>query len=321
MLAKISPDTTERSSVAAYKSVAVSFGTLTVSLFTLKLVAYFGSGDESKGFLVTATLFAVLMVCSLWACFLLTTEVSESEEIFDKERYDILSAGKILIKNVPFLLVFFGVIAFTGCYTIMLKSIVYFFKYNLADAESARWGLSAASLSGIFAVPIWAMITKRTSKRFVWIAGSILASSGLLVLHFNHEITIIWAVLNIFVIACGISAFLMTFYAMIADTIDYGEWKYGVRIEALSFSILSFANKTSLAIGGGSLGFMMASVGYIANAEQSVEALEGIKTILTLVPAAGFLVSAIVIYFYPIDAKYHQKIRDDILARKNLGTS
>ncbi len=321
MLAKISPDTTERSSVAAYKSVAVSFGTLTVSLFTLKLVDFFGGGDESKGFLLTAALFAVLMVCSLWVCFFSTTEVSESEENFDKARYEILAAGKSLIKNGPFLMVFFGVIAFTGCYTIMLKSIVYFFKYNLADAESARWGLSAASLSGIFAVPIWVVVTKRTSKRFVWIAGSILASSGLLVLHLNQEITIISAVINIFVIACGISAFLMTFYAMIADTIDYGEWKYGTRIEAFSFSVLSFANKSSLAIGGGSLGFMMASVGYTANAEQSAEALMGIKTILTLVPAAGFLVSAIVIYFYPIDAKYHQKIREDILARKNTDNS
>ena len=321
MLAKISPDTTERTSVAAYKSVAVSFGTLTVSLFTLTLVDFFGGGDESKGFLLTATLFAVLMVCSLWVCFYSTTEVSENEEDFTKERYDVLSAGKILIKNAPFLMVFVGVIAFSGCYTIMLKSIVYFFKYNLADAESARWGLSAASLSGIFAVPIWAMITKRTSRRFVWIAGSILAACGLLVLHLNDGITIISAVINIFVIACGTSAILMTFYAMTADTIDYGEWKYGIRIEALSFSMLSFANKTSLAIGGGSLGFIMASVGYTANAEQSAEALIGIKTILTLVPAAGFLLSAIVIYFYPIDAKYHQKIRDDILLRKNSSHS
>jgi glycoside/pentoside/hexuronide:cation symporter, GPH family len=315
MLAKISQDTTERSSVAAYKTVATSLGTLTVSLVTLKLVAYFGNGDETKGFLATATLYAVLMVCSLWVCFLSTTEVSESEGAFETERYDILSVGKILMKNVPFLLVFFGVITFTGCYTIMLKSIVYFFKYNLGDAESARWGLSAASVSGIFAVPIWATVTKRTSKRLVWIAGCILASSGLLVLNLHDGITVIWAVVNIFVVGCGIAAFLMTFYAMAADTIDYGEWKYGVRIEALSISILSFANKSSLAIGGGSLGFMMASVGYKANVEQSVEALEGIKSILTLVPLTGFLLSAVVIHFYPIDAKYHQKIRDGILAR------
>ena len=315
MLAKLSTDSVERSNIAAYKTVATSMGTLTVSLFTLQLVNYFGDGDEAKGFFYTACTYAALLVCALWICFLTTREVGSESPDSVSASYGLLEAGKTILKNTPFLLVFFGVIAFSGCYTIFLKTIMYFFKYNLESAENARWALAAVSASGILAAPIWAAITRRTSKRFVWICGCLLSASSLLVFYLNDTASIPIIVANLFLVACGIAAYLMTFYAMIADTVDYGEWQSGVRVEAACFSLLSFANKASLAFGGGALGYLLSWSGYQANVIQSEAALEGIKSTLSLVPVAGFLVSALFIFFYPISAQYHQKLISDIKAR------
>ena len=311
LIGRLSKDADERSSIAGVKSVAISMGSLTISFFGLPAVSYFGGESEALGFLRFAMICACAAVATLWICFLCTKEKLDQEvERPDPPKItDMLTA---LLTNRAFLLVFLGVIAFTGCYTIMNKTIVYVFKYDLGDRDAARWALSAVAVAGILSPAIWVPITHMTNKRFTWMCGCFLASTGLAVIYFSgvRDVTILTALF--FITGCGIHAFLMTFFAMVADTADYGEWKTGKRIEAPLFGLVSLANKTSLAIGTWGLGLLLTAVGFEANVDQSPETIEGLRQIMALVPIVGFMTSAAIIWFFPFNTQEHRAMIEDL---------
>ena len=75
-------------------------------------------------------------------------------------------------------------------------------------------------------------------------------------------------------------------WAMMSDTVDYGEHKTGRRITGLVFSGALFCLKLGMALGGALLGWALAYYGYRGAAEvQTPEAIRGVVITFTLVPA------------------------------------
>lgn len=325
LIARLSTDADERASIAGVKSIFVSLASLTISFLALPAVTYLGGADEAAGFLRFALIAACVAVASLWFCFFFTKE-SRIEPTENTGRPAIASATileigvpdmvRAVTRNRAFLLVFLGVIVFTGCYTILNKTIIYVFKYELDDRDAARWVLSAIALAGVLSPLVWVKVTHWTSKRTVWISGCLLAASAMIIMYLSAPRSMMPLITLFFVAGFGINGFLMTFFAMVADTADYGEWLTGDRVEAPLFGLVSLANKTSLAIGTFALGMMLEGIGFQANVEQSADTLQGLRRILTLVPAAGFLASAAVIAFFPFDTAQHRSMIKELVARR-----
>ncbi|MEM7569764.1 MAG: glycoside-pentoside-hexuronide (GPH):cation symporter [Pseudomonadota bacterium] len=317
LIARLSKDADERASIAGVKSFFVSVGTLTVSFFGLPLVRDFGGGDDLKGFFLTALLFSGLSAITLLLCGTVTRETGIEGSTGRCDTSSPLEAIRATLKNPAFLIVFLGVIIFTGCYTTLNKTTVYFFQYNLGSRENARWALSAISLAGLISPFFWVKVTHWTSKRATWMIGCFVAAAALASLYVTMPKSLAVITALYFVTGCGIQAFLTTFYAMTADAVDYGEFLTGVRVEAMGFGFLSFANKTSLAIGGGLLGWLLGQIGYVAGAEQNPQTLEGIRSILVFIPAGGFVLSAAVIAFFPVSTQRHKEAVAAIEARNS----
>ena len=56
-------------------------------------------------------------------------------------------------------------------------------------------------------------------------------------------------------------------------------------------------------------------IGFIPNTVQSEETLESLKSLMTFIPLAGVVLSFILVYFYPIDSKFHKKLIREINER------
>ncbi len=311
LIARLSTDADERASIAGVKAMFISMASLTVSFLGLPAVTYLGGEDEALGFLRTALIGASFAIVALWVCFLSTQEKNSNHGPAQAQP-GFREMFQVLASNKAFVLIFIGVLLFTGCYTILNKSIVYVFKYDLGDRDAARWALSAIAVSGILSPAIWVPVTHRTSKRFVWIAGSLLASAALIAIYAFRVRDVGPLVAIFFVAGCGINAFLMTFYAMVADAIDYGEWRHGKRVEAPTFGLVSLANKTSLAIGTWTFALMLEGIGFVANVEQSADTLTGMRKIMALAPVVGFIASAVVIWFFPFTTREHREMVREI---------
>jgi GPH family glycoside/pentoside/hexuronide:cation symporter len=105
---------------------------------------------------------------------------------------------------------------------------------------------------------------------------------------------------------------------MLPDTIEYGEWKSGIRTESSLYGFMTFAQKGAIAFAAVILGMALTAIGFEPNQVQTQETLDGLKSLMTWIPLAGACISFILVYFYPIDKAFHKKLIEDIEDRKLL---
>jgi GPH family glycoside/pentoside/hexuronide:cation symporter len=72
------------------------------------------------------------------------------------------------------------------------------------------------------------------------------------------------------------------------------------------------AQKFGWTIGGAATGWLLGYFGFKANVEQHIGALDGIKSMLSLYPAAGALISAIAVLFYPLSEGKLKAINEEL---------
>jgi GPH family glycoside/pentoside/hexuronide:cation symporter len=116
-------------------------------------------------------------------------------------------------------------------------------------------------------------------------------------------------------IFAGINATL--FWAMVADTADFQEWKYKVRTTGVAFSATTCAQKAGMGIGAAFAGFLISHFGYDPKAvEQTPNAIHGILLLNSLIPAAGLLLLAALFTIYGLNEHLCKTMREDLAARR-----
>ena len=103
---------------------------------------------------------------------------------------------------------------------------------------------------------------------------------------------------------------------MLPDTIEYGEWKSGIRTESSLYGFMTFAQKGAIAVAVIILGTALTNIGFVANQDQSSETLKSLKSLMSLIPLIGIFISFVLIYFYPIDKTFHQRLITEIQQRE-----
>src|SRR5699024_8361838 len=104
-------------------------------------------------------------------------------------------------------------------------------------------------------------------------------------------------------------------YAMIADTIDYGEWKQGIRIEGLVYSGGAFSTKIGSSLAAGSIGWILGWAGYISKgSEQPDNVYSVIKLLYIYFPIISAIIIIIGLFFYNLD-KFYPKILKELQER------
>jgi glucuronide carrier protein len=66
----------------------------------------------------------------------------------------------------------------------------------------------------------------------------------------------------------GVGFGFAVFWSMLSDTVEFGEWKTGIRAEGGTFSIASFVIKVASAVAGGLLALILARTGYVPQVEK-----------------------------------------------------
>ncbi|MBM7645924.1 Na+/melibiose symporter-like transporter [Scopulibacillus daqui] len=110
--------------------------------------------------------------------------------------------------------------------------------------------------------------------------------------------------------------FKYTGLGMLADCVDYAEWKTGVRADGAVVSSMSFINKLGAAIAGSFSAFYLGWAGYVAGAHQSLSSLHAIRNMNALIPGIFILISIIIICFYPLSEKKYQTMISELERKK-----
>jgi len=311
--ARITSSSDERATLAGLRMIFATLAGLTIAATTQPLVAKLG-GAMDQGFFATAALFGVIATLIFPLVFLAVRE--PQFDVAERSPARMVDYWAAIRANRAFWVVMITVTCAVVCATATTKSLLYYFKYYLHDEASSRLALSVVAASGLVTIPVWMLLTKFIGKRQSWFAGTIL---GLLGLGFFAltDIRSSAAMIGFFVyMQFGILGLMMTFWSMLPDTVEYGEWRSGVRAESFIFGLGQFFLKVALGLGAGVFGVALDMVGYVPNVQQSESTLAGLKHIMVVLPAAGLALGFIAMLFYPLKRGVHEGIVQQLAARK-----
>lgn len=314
LTARITDDSDERTKLTTARMLAASFGTFSISALAFPIVLYFGGGEEALGFVYLG------LIAGLVAVIILSITVYFVEErSFEFTKAELPNFSKVfksVSNNYPFWIVFSAILILISTYLMFNNNLIYFSKYALGFHEYQGLILGVLSGTNLLAIPIWAFLAIKIGKKNTWMMSMVFLFAGFLIFYFYpiSELNELLYILGCIGFANGATGVL--FWSMLPDTIEYGEWRTGIRTESSLYGFMTFAQKGAIAIAIAILGTVLTKIGFEPNEEQTAQTLSDLKSLMSIIPLIGVFISFLLVYFYPIDKKFHQKLIDEIRVRK-----
>ncbi|MBG6243931.1 MFS transporter [Candidatus Symbiopectobacterium sp. 'North America'] len=312
MVPAITKNPHERAHLAAWRQGGVTLGLLLCTVGFMPIQALF-TAQPSLGFLVAALIFATCGLFSMWWCY---SGVQERyvDVMPDHYKLGILKSFRAIFHNPPLL-----VLCIVNLFNIKLAIQVYYTQYVLNDIHLLSWmGFFSMGciLIGVFIVP---GAVKRFGKKQVYLAGLALWAIG-------DVLNFFWGSNSILFVSFSCMAFFGTAFvnslnwALVPDTVDYGEWKTGIRAEGSVYTGYTFSRKISAALAGFLPGIMLTHIGYMPNVVQSDATLLGLRQLIFLWPCGLEIVAVLTMgFFYQLNEKRFALIIEEICQRKHKG--
>ncbi|NMH65724.1 glycoside-pentoside-hexuronide (GPH):cation symporter [Shewanella salipaludis] len=294
----LTADPRERVSVQSYRFVFAMLGGLLVSGLTLPLVEFLGEGDQAKGYQLTILAMSILGVAMFLTCFWGTRERLHPPADQDSSfRQDF----KFLLQNDQWRVLSVAAVCLMSGMVLRTSLAIYYVKYFLGLPEMITLFITLGMLGNVFGCILAEPLAKRVCKVKAYIGLQLLAAA-LCVLHYfipKDQVVLAFALYILWGFTFNMATPLL--WAKMADAVDYGQYKTGVRITGMLYSSVIFFIKLGVAIGGAAAGWLLAGYGYQAEQVQSQATLHGILISFTLYPAIGSILVAIVMRWYRLN--------------------
>lgn len=311
ILPNLTNDPDQRTVLNSYRMVGGNIGLLVANSVVLPLVYLLGQGNDRKGFSYTLLILGVVSIVSFLTAF---WNLREANTVAVKS-ISLKQSVKATKSNWPWILIVVTNLFYWVGTTVRSSGMIYYFQYNV-HAKSlipVAGGLSAVAVIGMILIPLF---VKKTNKRTVFIASLLVAaiSNMLFQVVGSNEIAVI-TLYCLGSIGTGVAAAMP--FLMLADAVDFGQWKNGIRASGFLTSIGSaFCVKAGSGIGGFIPAKIMQYFGYIPNHVQSQQSLLGINISFVWLPAILFIIAAIPMFFYAKYEKNESIVRTALATRK-----
>lgn len=329
MLGVMSPNPNERTTLSSVKFIFAFAAGMVISATLLPLAKTLGNGSEQRGWQMAFIIVGVVVIGSFLIVFFNTRERVQPPKA---QKTSVGRDLKDLFTNVPWLILLATTITFILFVAVRSSVSAHYFKYYVgaqtvalpfmgeAKTYSYEWLVSVfntsgqfASLAGVFLVPFYAKAVGRKVAFISLFVVAILSTAS----YYLFDPSQVGLILGINLIGSATGGPLSALiWAMYADTADYGEWKSGRRATGLIFSASIFSQKEGWAIGAAVSMGLMSIVGFKANVEQNADTLQGLKLLMSLLPAVFGVLSIIIVLFYPLNEKKVAEIGADLKARR-----
>lgn len=311
----IAIDSQVRMNLATARGIGSSVIGIILSACAMPMILAFGNSDvaNAKGYFWTTVVLSVAMIPAFWICAAgcKETYVDKLHTAANSEKMGFFQSLKELVKNDQLLMVVLCTVGGTICVSGRMGLLTYYVIYVVGSYTAIAYiftVMTVAQLVGNFLVP-WG--TKTFGKRNYLIILQVIMIIGFVLLFINPTSNMVYLMGVSFL--CGLCNSASSIcYGMVADSIEYGDWKLGKRQEGLAASMLSLGVKISTAICGSAGVLLLAAVGYVAGAEQTEAAKTGINAVVNLLPALIGAISLIPLIFYKLTPKRVSEIRADL---------
>ena len=325
MSAVITPNPTERNNLIGFSGTLKSIGQAApyVVVPAVCLCVPGGAGIEgtisTTEYLWCAIVISVLGSLMFLGIFFFNKErvPYEAERVSLKDMFGIIKNNKYLLLVVAS---YFLGFARQGAMAIQAQTA----NAILGGANKIIiLGISTA-VGTVISMAVTPILIKKFDEKKVFIAMSIYGGVSSVLAYFVAVWTnfnLIALIATLFLMGLQFGAVNIMPMIMVADSVDYYEWKTGKRTEGVAYAVLSLCIKVTLALGAAvCLAWVFADfTGYQANmTEFSDSVKKGVFFSYTVIPGITSALAAIPIFFYDLVGDKKKQISADLAARRGV---
>jgi GPH family glycoside/pentoside/hexuronide:cation symporter len=281
MTARISADASDRAFIAGTRMLFGTAAAVVVALGTVPIGRLLTGSGAAQAYFGAAALFAAIGAAILLLVGGTYCEAAQPRRPLPDSIVDALTS---LVRNRAFVALNAAMMAVVVAMTLLSKSVLYYFKYLLADPNAGEIALAWMGLVGGIAIPLWMLLGRFIGLRALWLIAVAIGIAGLLVfaaVPFSNIRTMQIFLMGMQVMAVGI---YFVFWAMLPNTIEYGERETGLHVEGAVFGVAALLQRIAIGVATAILGWSFDTWGYVANVRQSAATLAGMRATVVLVP-------------------------------------
>ncbi len=304
----------ERSKLSSYRVV---FTSLTILLLAVVLSPQIeGASNLQRSLTITTIAFAVVG----FALYLFTFSTSREQVERSNETAGLRETLSMLRQNRPLIVLCLSCLLFlTGMFAVQTVA-VYYARDVLGNANYYIVMTVVGTVLMIVASMLVPVAARAMGKKRAYILGGFIGVVGGVAMAFAPGTIPAIGIACYGVLNFGLGLVNTLIFAIQPDTVDYGEWKTGVRGEGSTYSILSFTRKAGQGVGGAAASFTLGLGGYVSGAaNQTDAAISSIKVAVGLVPAVAILIGALIMLAYPLTEDVFRRIVLETAARRAAG--
>lgn len=317
MAAVMTEDTDQRNKINTSRNIGMNLGMVIVNSCSAGLMLKFsGAGAEvanSTGYMMTAVIYGIVSIPLFLAVFFTAKELVQPKG--KPAKFSIGDTIGNLVKNKYLMIItlimllqmtaFMGRIAVTSFYVI----------YCLGSFTMIALIMTIPSIGAIIGSLFAPALAKKVGTRNALMGTMLAQAVGLLVMYFapfdNMTMVLVgdW-IFGIFNVGFAYSL------TMVADSVDYMEYKIGVRTDGTAYATYGLATKIGNALGGSIGVLLLAAFGYVPNVQQTPEAMAGINTVVNLIPAILFIIAALCCLLWKKSDADMEQLREELKVRR-----
>ena len=320
MIPALSDDKKEREEIAVVPRIFASLAWLSLGSLGLPLIAFLGKGNEGRGFsLLSLGIAGVFILTTL----LMVTNVKEQIKTKkNSEKINLKEAFRLILKNDQLVALIGTVLMYNLMAQISGGVAIYYFKYVIGVETLFSVLTGFSGLAEIGSLMMFPILSRKLGRKKVFFLACALPVVGFLMLFLFGNIaptngTLIALAGIVAKLGGGLTLGIST--VMLADVVDYGEFKFGSRNESVIFSVQTLLVKSASAVSGWLIGMGLSLVGYVPNVAQSGSAIMGIKYLMIVFPIL-LSIFGYVIYkkYYRLNGEYYDEIVEAIKVKREV---
>jgi GPH family glycoside/pentoside/hexuronide:cation symporter len=313
LLSVITTNSKMRVSLTVIRTFFALVTTLVVNTVTIPILTSAGGGQGAWS--LVSIIYGAIAAVTFLVVFLGTKErVTSSIRVASGAKMPFGQTVRILVKNPYFFLAF----AFFLLNYLLVGTGgvgIYFAKDVLGDPNAYSFlGLIQILplLIGMWFMP--ALIARVGKRRLILVGLAVTVVGALITLIDPTSFSLVLT--GGLVRAVGGIPAAAGLFALVADVVDYGEWKSGVRLDGMTYAAATAGQNFGAGLGVALVGWLLAAAAYDGQAAVQSPGAVGMEIFLYLwVPLIAAVLMAVIIFFLNID-KNLSVIQRDLAARR-----
>lgn len=309
-------DGQQRVLINTSRSVGMNVGMLIVNACSAPLMLLFSRNGaqsaDARGYLMTVLIYSILSVPLFLVVFFTAKE--QVKPLESSEKVPIGETIKNIVKNKYLMLITLIMALVMTAFMGRLAIVSYYVIYCMGSFAMISVIMTIPTVAGIVGSLMVPYFTSKFGKKHVLMFAMTVQAVGLFLIYLAPYDNLVMIIAGCVIYGLFNVAFPITL-SMTADAVDYMDLKTGIRTDGTAYATYGLATKFGNAVGGSVGVLVLAAVGYVANEQQTAEAMSGINAVVNLAPAILYILAVLVCALWKMTDRDVSEIREKIRER------